>query len=155
LSLIIWGLVASFLIGNILLLILNIPLIGLWVRLLKIPYRYMYPTIIVLICVGVYSLNNNVFDVWLTLVFGWAGYLMRLFRFEPAPFLIGFVLGPMMEEQLRRAMLLSRGDPTTFLTRPISGTLIAITVLLLVYAIVSAVRQRRRVRKAAEALSET
>lgn len=150
-----WGLVASFLIGNILLLILNIPLIGLWVRLLKIPYRYMYPTIIVLICVGVYSLNNNVFDVWLTLVFGWAGYLMRLFRFEPAPFLIGFVLGPMMEEQLRRAMLLSRGDPTTFLTRPISGTLIAITVLLLVYAIVSAVRQRRRVRKAAEALSET
>jgi TctA family transporter len=150
-----WGLVASFLIGNILLLILNIPLIGLWVRLLKIPYRYMYPTIIVLICVGVYSLNNNVFDVWLTLVFGWAGYLMRLFRFEPAPFLIGFVLGPMMEEQLRRAMLLSRGDPTTFLTRPISGTLIAITVLLLVYAIVSAVRQRRRLRKAAEALSET
>ena len=102
-----WGLVASFLIGNVLLLILNIPLIGLWVRLLKIPYRYMYPTIIVLICIGVYSLNNNVFDVWLTLVFGWAGYLMRLFRFEAAPFLIGFVLGPMMEEQLRRAMLLS------------------------------------------------
>lgn len=150
-----WGLVASFLIGNILLLILNIPLIGLWVRLLKIPYRYMYPTIIVLICVGVYSLNNNVFDVWLTLVFGWAGYLMRLFRFEAAPFLIGFVLGPMMEEQLRRAMLLSRGDPTTFLTRPISGTLIAITVLLLVYAIASSVRNRRRARKAAAATSET
>lgn len=150
-----WGLVASFLIGNILLLILNIPLIGLWVRLLKIPYRYMYPTIIVLICIGVYSLNNNVFDIWLTLVFGWAGYLMRLFRFEAAPFLIGFVLGPMMEEQLRRAMLLSRGDPTTFLTRPISGTLIAITVILLVYALASAVRQRRRARKAATAISET
>lgn len=138
-----WGLVASFLIGNVLLLILNIPLIGLWVKLLKIPYRYMYPTIIVLICVGVYSLNNNVFDVWLTLVFGWAGYLMRLFRFEPAPFLIGFVLGPMMEEQLRRAMLLSRGDATVFLTRPISGTLIVITVLLLVYAFYSAIRQRQ------------
>lgn len=150
-----WGLVASFLIGNILLLILNIPLIGLWVRLLKIPYRYMYPTIIVLVCVGVYSLNNNVFDVWLTLVFGWAGYLMRLFRFEPAPFLIGFVLGPMMEEQLRRAMLLSRGDATVFLTRPISGILIAITVLLLVYAITSALRQRRRSRKAAAAVTET
>lgn len=138
-----WGLVASFLIGNVLLLILNIPLIGLWVRLLKIPYRYMYPTIIVLICVGVYSLNNNVFDVWLTLVFGWVGYLMRLFRFEPAPFLLGFVLGPMMEEQLRRAMLLSRGDATVFLTRPISGTLIAITALLLAYAIYSALKQWR------------
>ena len=138
-----WGLVASFLVGNVLLLILNIPLIGLWVRLLKIPYRYMYPTIIVLICMGVYSLNNNVFDVWLTLVFGWAGYLMRLFRFEPAPFLIGFVLGPMMEEQLRRAMLLSRGDPTVFVTRPISGVLIALTVLLLVYAVLSGLKERR------------
>ncbi|MFK7871393.1 MAG: tripartite tricarboxylate transporter permease [Roseobacter sp.] len=138
-----WGLVASFLIGNMLLLILNIPLIGLWVRLLKIPYRYMYPTIIVLICIGIYSLNNNVFDVWLTLVFGWVGYLMRLFRFEPAPFLLGFVLGPMMEEQLRRAMLLSRGDATVFLTRPISGTLIAITASLLAYAIYSTLKQRR------------
>jgi TctA family transporter len=141
-----WGLVASFLIGNILLLILNIPMIGLWVRLLRIPYKYMYPTIIVLICMGVYSLNNNVFDIWLTLVFGWAGYLMKLFRFEPAPFLIGFVLGPMMEEQLRRAMLLSRGDPTTFLTRPISGTLIVITVLLLAWSIRSALKARRHGR---------
>jgi len=143
-----WGLVASFLIGNLLLLILNIPMIGLWVRLLKIPYRYMYPTIIVLICMGVYSVNNNVFDIWLTLAFGWAGYLMRLFRFEPAPFLIGFVLGPMMEEQLRRAMLLSRGDLTVFVTRPISGTLIAITVLLLVYSIHSALKLRRARQKA-------
>jgi TctA family transporter len=141
-----WGLVASFLIGNVLLLILNIPMIGLWVRLLKIPYKYMYPTIIVLICMGVYSLNNNVFDIWLTLAFGWAGYLMKLFRFEPAPFLIGFVLGPMMEEQLRRAMLLSRGDPTTFLTRPISGTLIILTVLLLAWSIYAALRARRQGR---------
>lgn len=144
-----WGLVASFLIGNLLLLVLNIPLIGLWVRLLRIPYRYMYPTIIVLICVGVYSVNNNVFDIWLTLAFGWAGYLMRLFRFEPAPFLIGFVLGPMMEEQLRRAMLLSRGDATVFLTRPISGTLIAITVILLIWSIHSALKQRRAQQTAA------
>ena len=144
-----WGLVASFLIGNVLLLILNIPMIGLWVRLLKIPYRYMYPTIIVLICMGVYSLNNNVFDIWLTLAFGWAGYLMRLFRFEPAPFLIGFVLGPMMEEQLRRAMLLSRGDPSVFLTRPISGTLIAITVLLLAWSIYAALKARREGRRIA------
>ena len=143
-----WGLVASFLIGNLLLLVLNIPLIGLWVRLLKIPYRYMYPTIIVLICVGVYSINNNVFDIWLTLAFGWAGYLMRLFRFEPAPFLIGFVLGPMMEEQLRRAMLLSRGDPTVFITRPISGVLIGITCLILIYAITSTLKARRARQKA-------
>ncbi|MGB3406072.1 MAG: tripartite tricarboxylate transporter permease [Jannaschia sp.] len=138
-----WGLVASFLIGNVMLLVLNIPMIGLWVRLLQIPYRYMYPTIIVLICMGVYSVNNNVFDIWLTLLFGWAGYLMRLFKFEPAPLLIGFVLGPMMEEQLRRAMLLSRGDPTVFLTRPISGVLIAITIALLVYSFASALRGHR------------
>lgn len=138
-----WGLVASFLIGNVMLLILNIPLIGLWVRLLQIPYKYMYPTIIVLICIGVYSLNNNVFDIWLTLVFGIMGYLMRLFRFEPAPLLIGFVLGPMMEEQLRRAMLLSRGDPMVFLTRPISATLIAITVGILFYGLWSTFRARR------------
>ncbi|MGI3169082.1 tripartite tricarboxylate transporter permease [Pseudooceanicola sp. C21-150M6] len=141
-----WGLVASFLIGNVLLLILNIPMIGLWVRLLQIPYKYMYPTIIVLICMGVYSLNNNVFDIWMTLLFGWAGYLMKLFRFEPAPFLIGVVLGPMMEEQLRRAMLLSRGDPMVFLTRPISGTIIVVTVLLLAWSIFAALRARRQGR---------
>ena len=139
-----WGLVASFLVGNILLLILNVPLIGMWVRLLRVPYKYMYPTIIVLICMGVYSLNNNVFDVWLTLVIGAVGYIMRLFRFEPAPLLLGFVLGPMMEEQLRRTMLLSRGDPMVFLERPISATLILITVGVLVLALYSAARNRRR-----------
>jgi TctA family transporter len=143
-----WGLVASFLIGNVMLLVLNIPMIGLWVRLLQIPYKFMYPTIIVLICMGVYSVNNNVFDIWLTLAFGWAGYLMRLFRFEPAPLLIGFVLGPMMEEQLRRAMLLSRGDPFVFISRPISGTLIAITVTLLIWTFVSALRAQRQRRGA-------
>lgn len=149
-----WGLVASFLIGNVMLLILNIPLIGLWVRLLQIPYRLMYPTIIVLICVGVYSLNNNVFDIWLTLVFGVMGYLMKLFRFEPAPLLIGFVLGPMMEEHLRRAMLLSRGDPMVFLERPISGALIAVTALILASGVWSAVRGRRRARRAALSASD-
>jgi len=139
-----WGLVASFLVGNIMLLILNVPLIGIWVRLLQIPYRYMYPTIIVLICMGVYSLNNNVFDVWLTLIIGVVGYVMRLFRFEPAPLLLGFVLGPMMEEQLRRTMLLSRGDPMVFLERPISATLLAITAVIIVLALYSTARSRRR-----------
>lgn len=143
-----WGLVASFLVGNILLLILNVPLIGIWVRLLRIPYRYMYPTIVVLICMGVYSLNNNVFDVWLTLIIGAIGYVMRLFRFEPAPLLLGFVLGPMMEEQLRRTMLLSRGDPMVFLERPISATLLAITAAIIVFALYSTGRNRRRVRAA-------
>jgi len=141
-----WGLVASFLIGNILLIILNVPLIGIWVRLLQIPYRFMYPTIIVLICVGVYSLNNNVFDIWLTLLFGWLGYLMRLFQFEPAPLLIGFVLGPMMEEHLRRAMLLSRGDAMVFLERPISATLIAITLCLVIYTFYSVTKRRLAAR---------
>ena len=139
-----WGLVASFLVGNIMLLILNVPLIGIWVRLLKIPYKYMYPTIIVLICMGVYSLNNNLFDIWLTLVIGVVGYVMRLFRFEPAPLLLGFVLGPMMEEQLRRTMLLSRGDPMVFLERPISATLLAITLAIVVAALISSQRRRRR-----------
>lgn len=143
-----WGLVASFLVGNIILLILNVPLIGMWVRLLNIPYKYMYPTIIVLICMGVYSLNNNVFDIWLTLIIGAVGYVMRLFRFEPAPLLLGFVLGPMMEEHLRRTMLLSRGDPMVFLERPISATLLAMTVLIIVFALYSAGRNRRRKRAA-------
>ena len=139
-----WGLVASFLVGNIMLLVLNVPLIGIWVRLLLIPYKYIYPTIIVLICMGVYSLNNNVFDIWLTLIIGVLGYVMRLFRFEPAPLLLGFVLGPMMEEQLRRTMLLSRGDPLVFLSRPISATLLAATALIIVFAVYSSARTRRR-----------
>ncbi len=145
-----WGLVASFLVGNILLLILNVPLIGMWVRLLRIPYKYMYPTIIVLICMGVYSLNNNVFDIWLTLVIGAVGYVMRLFRFEPAPLLLGFVLGPMMEEQLRRTMLLSRGDPMVFLERPISATLLALTAGIIVFALYSTGRNRRKARAVEE-----
>lgn len=145
-----WGLVASFLVGNIMLLILNVPLIGIWVRLLRIPYKYMYPTIIVLICMGVYSLNNNVFDIWLTLIIGAVGYVMRLFRFEPAPLLLGFVLGPMMEEQLRRTMLLSRGDPMVFLERPISATLLAITAVIVAFALYSTERNRRRARATAK-----
>ena len=126
-----WGLVVSFVFGNIFLLVLNIPLIGIWVRLLRVPHYYLYPTVIVLICVGVYSISNSLTDVWATLIFGAIGYGLRLFRFEPAPLLIGFVLGPMMEEYFRRAMLLSRGDATVFLTRPGSAALLAGAVLLL------------------------
>lgn len=145
-----WGLVASFLVGNIMLLILNVPLIGVWVKLLKVPFKYMYPTIIVLICIGVYSLNNNVFDIWLTLVIGLAGYLMQLYRFEPAPLLLGFVLGPLMEEQLRRTLLLSRGDPMVFLQRPISATLICITVGIILMALLMWLKNFRAARSTAQ-----
>jgi TctA family transporter len=126
-----WGLVVSFLFGNLFLLVLNIPLIGLWVRLLRVPHYFLYPTVVVLICVGVYSIDNSLFDIWLTLIFGVIGYVLRLFRFEPAPLLIGFVLGPMMEEFFRRAMLLSRGDPFVFIERPGSAALLFAAALLL------------------------
>lgn len=132
-----WGLIVSFLFGNLFLLILNIPLIGLWVRLLRVPHYYLYPTIIMMICVGVYGISNSLTDVWATLAFGVIGYVLRLFRFEPAPMLIGFVLGPMMEEFFRRAMLLSRGDPTVFLERPGSAALLAIGALLLLFSVMS------------------
>lgn len=132
-----WGLIVSFLFGNLFLLILNIPLIGLWVRLLRVPHFYLYPTVIMLICVGVYGISNSLTDVWATLAFGIIGYVLRLFRFEPAPMLIGFVLGPMMEEFFRRAMLLSRGDPMIFLDRPGSAALLIAASILLVFSIVS------------------
>jgi TctA family transporter len=138
-----WGLAASFWIGNLLLLILNIPMIGLWIRVLKIPYSYLYPAIICLVCIGVYSIRSTAFDVALVLVFGIAGYLLRLLRFEPAPLLIGLVLGPMVEENLRRAMQLYRGDLTEMLTRPISGTVLALTLLVLLWTAWTMIRDRR------------
>jgi putative tricarboxylic transport membrane protein len=139
-----WGLIASFWIGNVLLLILNIPLIGMWVRLLKVPYQYLYPSIIVLICIGVFSVNNSIFDVGLALLFGFLGYAMRLLDFEPAPLLIGFVLGPLMEENLRRAMLMARGDPMVLFQRPITATLLILAALLLVWALWASLRPRLR-----------
>lgn len=139
-----WGLIVSFLFGNLFLLILNIPLIGLWVKLLQVPHFYLYPAVVVLICVGVYSIDNSVFDIWVTLGFGLLGYFMRLYKFEPAPLLIGFVLGPMMEEFFRRAMLLSRGDPLIFLERPGSAALLGISVLLLVWAVMPGRSQSKK-----------
>ncbi len=127
-----WGLIVSFLFGNLFLLVLNIPLIPLWVRVLRVPHYVLYPTVIVLICVGVYSIDNSVFDIWVTLAFGLIGYVLRLYRFEPAPLLIGFVLGPMMEEFFRRAMLLSRGDPLVFFERP--GSAVALTIAIALFA---------------------
>src|SRR5690606_15481552 len=119
-----WGVVASFWIGNVLLLVLNLPLIGLWVRLLSIPYRILYPAVLLLICIGVYSVNNNAFDVLLTLLFGLFGYWFNRHGYPSAPLLLGFVLGPMLEENFRRALLLSNGELSTFVTRPVSAVLL-------------------------------
>src|SRR5438132_1152271 len=128
-----WGMVASMWIGNLMLVIINLPLIGIWVQLLKVPYRLLYLAILLFCAIGVYTLNNNGFEVILTAAFGVLGYVLLRLECEPAPMLLGFILGPLMEENLRRAMLISSGDPIIFLNRPISlGLLIAADVLLLI-----------------------
>jgi TctA family transporter len=138
-----WGMIASMWIGNLMLVIINLPLIGIWVRLLKVPYRMLAPTILLLCGIGVYSLNNSPFEVGLCALFGLMGYAFLKFGCEPAPLLLGFILGPLMEENLRRALVLSRGDPMVFLERPISlGLLIAAAVLLVVVLLPSIGRAR-------------
>lgn len=138
-----WGMIASMWIGNLMLLIINLPLVGLWVRLLKVPYRMMFPAILLFCCIGIYSINNNPGDVMLTAFFGLAGYALYKFGFEPAPLLLGFVLGRLMEETFRQAMVLSRGSFMTFIDRPLSGALLALALVILVVAVLPAVRQRR------------
>lgn len=126
-----WGLIASMWIGNLMLVILNLPMIGLWIRLLTVPYRILYPAILLFCCIGAYSVNNNVFDVFMTIPFAILGYAFKKLDCEPAPLLLGYVLGKLMEEYLRRAMTISRGDPTVFFTRPLSmGLLVAAAALL-------------------------
>src|SRR6202040_3813318 len=129
-----WGMIASMWLGNLMLVVINLPLVGVWVKLLQVPYRLLFPAILIFCSIGVYSINNAPFDCVLTAVFGLVGYWLVKHDFEPAPMLLGFVLGPLMEENLRRAMLIARGDPSTFVTRPISGGLIAIAAFLLVLA---------------------
>jgi putative tricarboxylic transport membrane protein len=124
-----WGIVVSMWIGNLFLLVLNLPLIGLWVRMIMIPYRLLYPAILVFCAIGVFSLRNSEFDVYMMALFGILGYVFSKLGCEPAPMLLAFILGPLMEEFLRRAMLLSRGDPLVFIQRPISATLLGIAVL--------------------------
>ena len=125
-----WGLIASMWVGNLVLVVLNLPMIGIWIKLLTVPYRMLYPAILLFCAIGVYTVNNTNFDIMMTAFYGLIGVLFMKLGCEPAPLLLGFVLGPMMEENLRRAMLLSRGDPTTFLTRPISAVMLAAAVLL-------------------------
>ena len=144
-----WGLVMSFWIGNLMLLILNIPFVGLWVRLLSIPYHLLFPAVLIFIAIGTYSLSNSPFDIWSVAFFGLLGYLMRWARLSAAPLLLGFVLGPMMEEHFQRAMLLARGDFSTFVVRPISGVLLAITAVVFLWSVMSGLS--RRVPKAVDA----
>ncbi|MCE7506611.1 tripartite tricarboxylate transporter permease [Polynucleobacter sp. IMCC30063] len=141
-----WGLIASMWIGNLMLILLNLPLIGMWVQILKIPYRFLYPAILVFCCIGVYTVNNTVFDVYITATFGVIGYLFFKLGCEPAPLLLGFVLGPMMEENFRRALLLSRGDFSTFITRPLSlGLLVAAALMVVIVALPAIKKGREKV----------
>jgi TctA family transporter len=138
-----WGLIASMWVGNLMLVILNLPLIGLWIKLLSVPYRVLFPAILLFCAIGAYSINNNVFDVFMTIPFAILGYLFKKFDCEPAPLLLGFVLGKLMEEYLRRALTISRGDPTVFFTRPLSATLLAIAAVLLVLVFLPAISKKR------------
>ena len=126
-----WGLVASFWIGNIMLVLLNVPLIGLWVKMLAIPYRYLYPSALFFVCIGVYAANNDLFQVGEVAVIGLFGYILLRLGFHPAPILLGFVLGPRFEENFRRAMLISRGDILVFVERPISAVFVALCAILI------------------------
>ena len=138
-----WGIIASMWIGNAMLVIINLPLIGIWVRLLKVPYRLLFPMILVLCAIGVYSLNSSAFEVGLMVLFGLIGYLFVKLGCEPAPMLLGFILGPLMEENLRRALVLSRGDPLVFFQRPISLTLLSLAALLLLIVVLPNFRKTR------------
>jgi putative tricarboxylic transport membrane protein len=138
-----WGMIASMWLGNLMLLIINLPLVGLWVRLLKVPYRLMFPAILMFCCIGIYSINSLPTDVMFIAFFGLVGYALIKLGFEPAPLLLGFVLGKLMEENLRRALIISRGDMMTFLERPVSAALLAISLILLVLALLPAIRQSR------------
>jgi TctA family transporter len=138
-----WGLIASMWIGNLMLVVLNLPLIGVWVKLLSVPYRLLFPAIMAFSAIGIYSVNNSAFEIYMTALFGILGFIWMKLGCSPAPLLLGFVLGPMMEEHLRRAMLMSKGDPTVFILRPISAGFILATVLILAFMAAPAVRRRR------------
>jgi TctA family transporter len=138
-----WGLIVSMWVGNLMLIILNLPLVGLWVKLLRVPYRILFPAILVFCTIGVYSLNYNVFDIWMTAAFGLVGYIWAKLKCEGAPLLLGLVLGPMMEENFRRALLLARGDYTTFITRPLSATLLVLSLILVILVALPSVKKKR------------
>lgn len=138
-----WGLIASMWIGNLMLVVLNLPLIGIWIKLLTVPYRFLFPAIVTFCCIGTYTLNNNNFDVFVTALFAVVGYVFYKLSCEPAPLLLGFILGPMMEENLRRALLLSRGDWSTFMARPLSAGLLIAAALMVVVVMLPSIKNKR------------
>ncbi len=140
-----WGLIASMWVGNLMLVVLNLPLIGIWVKMISIPYHFLFPAIILFCAIGAYSLNNNSFDVYVMAAFGLLGYVLRKLDAEPAPLLLAFILSPMLEEFLRRTLLISRGDPTVLLTRPLSATLLGLAALLLIVVLLPSFRRTREV----------
>jgi putative tricarboxylic transport membrane protein len=141
-----WGLIASMWVGNLVLLILNLPLVGLWVKLLKVPYRVLFPAIVAFSAIGIYSGSSSSVEVYLAALFGVLGFVWVKLGFNLAPMLLGFVLGPLLEENLRRAMLVARGDPTVFFIRPISLSFMVVTVLILVVMLMPAVRRKHEIR---------
>jgi putative tricarboxylic transport membrane protein len=138
-----WGMIASMWVGNLMLLVINLPLVGMWVRLLKVPYRLLFPAILMFCCIGIYSINSLPTDVMFIGFFGLVGYMLIKFGFEPAPMLLGFVLGRLMEENLRRALIISRGSLETFIERPVSAGLLAVAAILLVIALLPSIRKGR------------
>jgi TctA family transporter len=138
-----WGLIASMWIGNLMLLVLNLPLVGLWIRLLAVPYRLLFPAIFVFCCIGAYTVDNKVFDIYAIAVLSAIGYVLLKLDCEPAPMVLGFILGPMMEENLRRTMMISFGEPSVFFTRPISATFLIAAALLLILLALPALRAKR------------
>jgi len=138
-----WGIIASMWIGNLFLVVLNLPLVGLWAKLITVPYQLLYPAILVFCSIGVFSLNNSIYDVYLMAGFGLVGYILLKLDCEPAPMLLGFIIGPMLEEYMRRALLLSRGDYSVFVTRPISGVMLFVAVAALVVVLLPSIRHKR------------
>jgi putative tricarboxylic transport membrane protein len=139
-----WGTVASLYVGNVMLLALNLPLIGIWVKILKIPYRTLFPLILLFCLIGAYSIGTNVFDIFVMLFFGVSGYLFRKLNYEPAPLVLAFVLGPMLEQNLRQALILSDGSLRVFLTRPLSLGALVISLFLLLSAVLPSLQRRRK-----------
>ena len=139
-----WGLIASMYIGNVLLLVLNLPLIGIWVQILKIPYKILFPLILLFCLIGAYSVNSSALELTVMCLFGAVGYLMRKFAYEGPPLVLAFVLGPMLEQALRQSLLLSEGSFFIFVSRPISGSILAIIFFILLSAIFPHVKRHRR-----------
>jgi TctA family transporter len=138
-----WGLIASMWIGNLFLVVLNLPLIGLWVKMIMVPYHRLYPAILMFCAIGVFSLNSSQFDIYLMALFGLFGYVCAKLNCEPAPMLLGFIIGPMMEEYLRRALILSKSDPMVFVQRPISAVMLALAALALLVVLSPALARKR------------